>query len=278
MSNLTTRILVALVGIPLILLLTWAGGVYFFAFVALVSSLSLYEYYQLARAKGTQPQVTVGLLFGLCVMMAFMYNRLPFFPLMPHWLLITVLLFVPAIFFIELFRGKASAMANVAMTLAGVLYVSLGLGSLVGLRELPAVAGVDVGASVVITIFASVWICDSAAYFVGMRFGRHKLLERVSPNKTWEGAVGGFIGAVIVFLVARDIGLQHLSVSNVLVSGCIVGIFGQIGDLVESLLKRDAGVKDSSSLIPGHGGALDRFDSIIFISPLMFLYLHFLAS
>jgi phosphatidate cytidylyltransferase len=134
------------------------------------------------------------------------------------------------------------------------------------------------GAMTVIAVFASVWACDSAAFFVGRKFGKHKLFERVSPNKTWEGAVAGFVGAVATFLIARALALPYLSVSGALICGCMIGVLGQFGDMVESLLKRDAGVKDSSSIIPGHGGVLDRFDGLIFVSPMMYLYLDFVVS
>ncbi|MBK7257385.1 MAG: phosphatidate cytidylyltransferase [Ignavibacteriae bacterium] len=133
------------------------------------------------------------------------------------------------------------------------------------------------GAWTVLTIFAAIWVCDSAAYFAGRAFGKHKLFERVSPKKTWEGAIAGFLGAIAAFLIMQALVLPYLTVTQALVCGMIVGIFGQLGDLVESLLKRDAGVKDSSSLIPGHGGVLDRFDSILFVSPLLFLYLDFIV-
>jgi phosphatidate cytidylyltransferase len=106
-------------------------------------------------------------------------------------------------------------------------------------------------------------------------WGRHKFFERVSPNKTWEGAIAGFITAVATFVLARFIALPYLTLSEAITAGILIGVFGQAGDLVESLLKRDCGVKDSSSVIPGHGGMLDRFDSIILVSPLLFLYFDF---
>jgi len=188
---------------------------------------------------------------------------------------------------------------NVAVTLFGATYLGLFLGSLVGLRELyipedfpvyeyfpsqGTAVPTDIAATLdrwggytVIALFVAIWTCDSAAYFAGRAFGRHKLFERVSPNKTWEGAIAGFIFAIGTFLLAREVVLPYLSLSGAIVCGAIVGVFGQIGDLAESLLKRDAGVKDSSSLIPGHGGVLDRFDSLLFVSPLVFLYLDFIV-
>jgi len=310
-SNLTVRVLVAVVGIPLILLLTMSGGFSFFAFVAVVSSLALTEFYALARAKGAFPQAIPGILFGLFLSTVFIFARLrdavlgfllahglgvPA-PTMAQYFLILFLLFVPLMLLVELFRNKGSALLNVAVTVFGAAYVSLFFGSLIGLRELyipedfPVYlhfpvhgAPDDVRATIdrwggltVIAVFASIWMCDSAAYFAGRAFGKHKLFERVSPKKTWEGAVAGFAFAVIAFVAARQIALPYMTLTNAVVCGAIVGIFGQLGDLVESLLKRDAGVKDSSSLIPGHGGVLDRFDSLMFVSPLLFFYLDFIV-
>jgi phosphatidate cytidylyltransferase len=192
----------------------------------------------------------------------------------------------------ELFRNHGSAVLNAIATLAGVMYVSTFLGSLVGLRELftvphPAASArfLDVeslhvyalGGRTVVTVFVSLWVCDTFAYFAGRFFGRHKLFERVSPNKTWEGAIAGYVGGVAIFLISQNFLLPYMTVGSAFVCGSIIGIFGQVGDLVESLLKRDAGVKDSSALIPGHGGVLDRFDSLMFVAPLLFLYLRFVV-
>jgi phosphatidate cytidylyltransferase len=287
-----------------------AGGFYFFAFIALISGFALHEYYTLAHAKGMKPQVLPGLVFGFCVNVVFIFDKLRVgwlggngmnvpIPVMAQLFLIEFLLFVPIILLVELFRNKGPALSNIAATVTGVCYVSLSFGSLVGLRELfvpndfPfstyfSLVGTAIpeelvaqvyrwGAFTVIAVFASIWTCDSVAYFVGRKFGKHKLFERVSPNKTWEGAIGGFIGAVTAFLIAGAIALPYMSLGNALICGCIIGVFGQLGDLVESLLKRDANVKDSSSLVPGHGGVLDRFDSLLFVAPLIFFYLDFMV-
>lgn len=311
MSNLTTRVLVAAAGIPLILLVTTAGGFYFYGFVLAVALLGMREFYALARRKGFSPQTGTGMLLGALVVSVFLYFKLrqlivgslldrgiqvPF-PSMAQAFLILALLFVPAVLVIELFRNRPGALANIAVTLFGAGYVGLFLGSLVGLRELfipedfpvyayfggpGQVAAADAGATLhhwggmtVIALFAAIWICDSAAYFAGRAFGRHMMFERVSPKKTWEGASAGCVAAVAAFLLARILVLPYLPLAGAIVCGLVVGVFGQAGDLVESLLKRDAGVKDSSNLIPGHGGVLDRFDSLMFAAPLMFLYLDF---
>ncbi len=313
MSNLATRVLVALIGIPLILFLTLTGGFPFFLFIALISGLALHEFYRLSMKKGAEPHIALGILLGLCVNAVFLYSKLrdgilrtmlemgyqlPM-PSMAQAFLILFLVFVPMILVVELFRNRGSALLNVAATITGVVYVSCFLGTFIGIRELfvpedfpvylhfqvpgPSVPN-DVsqtiyrwGGLTVIAVFASIWVCDSAAYFAGRAFGRHKLFPRVSPNKTWEGAVAGFVFAVATFLLARQLVLPYLSLLSAVACGVIVGLFGQIGDLIESLLKRDAGVKDSSALIPGHGGVLDRFDSLMFVAPLLYFYLDFIV-
>jgi len=312
LSNLTIRIFVAVVAIPLILLLTLAGGFYFFGLIALISAVGVHEFYSLARAKGTFPQVGLGIVFSVALSAVFFHQRLQY--LIPEWLqsfgisvsfptqaqavLILLLLFVPSVMLSELYRHSGSAILNIASTVLGLCYVSFFLGTLVALREVfipgdfpvfrffdtgqlnsPEVRSTiyEWGGWTIVALFASIWLCDSAAYFAGRAFGKRKLFERISPKKTWEGAIAGFIAAIFAFWLARELVMPYLSFTNAIVCGFIVGVFGQMGDLVESMLKRDAGVKDSSSLIPGHGGVLDRFDSLLFAAPLLFCYLDFVV-
>lgn len=313
MSNLAIRVLVALVGIPAIVGLVYLGGYPFFLFIALVGTLALREFYDLAKAKGARPQEWMGLTLGVLVMAVFLHAKLSngiltFFstrgialpaPTMSQSFLILFLVFIPLMLIRELTRNAGSALLNISVSVTGVLYVSMFFGSLIGLRELFIPADFPVfqffggtgaetpasvvdqidrwGVATVLSLFASIWVCDSAAYFAGRAFGKHKLFPRVSPNKTWEGAIAGFVGAVATFLIARSTVIPYMTFTNAVVCGTIVGVFGQIGDLAESLLKRDAGVKDSSSLIPGHGGVLDRFDSVMFVAPLVFVYLDFVV-
>jgi phosphatidate cytidylyltransferase len=214
-----------------------------------------------------------------------------------HQLLTVVLLiFLLLTMLVELFRTKGSPIINIATTVSGVLIISLCFGTLIFLRELfpygfPVykffAAGypdefqtVQInhwGGYTVIAIFASIWICDTAAYFGGSAFGKHRLFERVSPKKTWEGAVFGFLFAVLTMIAAKILVLGYLALEHAIVIGILIGVFGQLGDLIESRLKRDAGVKDSSHLIPGHGGMYDRFDSLVYISPIVYLYIDFIV-
>lgn len=309
MSNLTQRVLTALVAIPLIVAICLAGGAYFALFVAAASAVALYEFYGLARAKGAQPQVALGLVSGLVVTLSFFHAELRAliagaflqggieipFPSESQLLFIVLLMSVALMSIVELFRNKGSAMMNLSTTFFGILYVSLLFGTFIGLREAfdaqdPVVMryfadrfGAVIpdqiyrfGGYTVITVFAVIWICDSAAFHIGVAMGKHKLFPRVSPNKSWEGAVAGFVFAIGSALAAKFLVLAYLPVGGALIIGGIVGTFGQLGDLAESLLKRDAGVKDSSNLIPGHGGAFDRFDSLLLVAPLVYVYIDFI--
>ncbi|MER3524534.1 MAG: hypothetical protein C4326_10840 [Ignavibacteria bacterium] len=310
MSNLVQRILVALVAIPLIVALSMLGGWYFFGFVLLIATLGLHEFYLLMRVKGLHPHSTLGIVFGTMILIVFFWEKYRLFAAMAfgelggrvheanmlHALVPLSLVFVFVVLCVELFRGHGSAVMNAAVTVFGAMYVSMFLGSFIGLRELFASQQIAHGAHLaateqyneadlyrwggltIVSVFVSLWMCDSLAYFAGRFFGKHKLFERVSPNKTWEGAIAGYVGGVATFLLAQNFLLPYMSVGSAFVCGSIVGVFGQIGDLVESLIKRDAAVKDSSSLIPGHGGVLDRFDSLMFVAPLMYLYIRWIVS
>ena len=309
-ENLMKRILVAAVAIPVIVLAALWGSYWFFAFVTLISSLSLYEFYGLMRRKGAYPLVSLGMLTGFLVNMTFIYERLQIevyhfflnygFSLRMfsqlQLLLVVEILFVLTVLLIELFRTKGSVSLNIAATLAGVMIISLSFGVLVRLRELfpfgfpvhqfmgstfangDQLRQIDLwGGFTVISLFVSIWICDTAAYFAGRTLGKHKLFLRVSPGKTWEGAAAGLFGSVATMLLAQHFFLGYLSMTHALVLGTFVGVFGQMGDLVESRFKRDAEVKDSSSLIPGHGGVYDRFDSLVFVAPIAYLYIDFVV-
>ncbi len=294
MSNLTQRILVAVIGIPIIVYIVLFKPFGLLALVAMLGAVTVHEYYGLARAKGLRPQVVIGCTAAALVVFSFAQLRInTLLRLAPGSatsiqpiVAIFILLFV-IVFFVELFRGLPNPFMQISVTLSGVIYVGLGLGAFYGIREFfyireaaARAAGsstppIDAGLFAV-AVLASIWICDSGAYFGGRAMGKHLLFERVSPKKTWEGAFWGAITAWGAWFAARAIfpGLSALRPIDCFVFGVIVGVFGQMGDLAESLLKRDAGVKDSSQLLPGHGGMLDRLDSLLFVAPLVYLYLN----
>jgi phosphatidate cytidylyltransferase len=301
MSNTAIRILVAIIGIPCIVAVCLLGGFWIWGMVAILATVGILELYHLLEKKGAKPLVAEGVVAGIVITLAFEYHRIlefaPFsyfahnaislFPSGFHLIVVILILFILWAFIHELFRNDGSAVLNLTATVFGVLYVPLFLGTFIGINELfskenPMMrfTGYDAnvieryGGTTLLTIFAVIWICDSAAYFGGHATGRHKLFERVSPKKTWEGAIWGLAGAVVASIGARYLMLHFLTLGESIVIGVIVGVIGQVGDLAESLLKRDAGEKDSSTIIPGHGGILDRFDSLLFVSPVLFLYLN----
>jgi len=277
LSSTATRVLISVIAIPVILGLTLLGGYYFFALVELLVVLGIWEYYGFIKTKGAFFTLSLGWLFGGTLCALFFFDR-------EEWLVPLLILFLMAELLTEIYKNKKEANFNVSATTFGTLYVALFFGCLIELRELPGLHGFDYldGGKIIVAIYASVWVCDSAAYFGGRALGRHKLFERVSPKKTVEGFLFGVLGAVGGVFLAQF--LPYLGISegilgwvDLVVIGLITGTIGQWGDLAESLLKRDAGVKDSSNLIPGHGGVLDRFDSLLFVAPAVYLYLHFYA-
>jgi phosphatidate cytidylyltransferase len=268
--------------------------------VMVLATVALLEVYRLFEKKGAKPFTVDGVIAGILITLAFEMSRvLTFVPntdtmraiqsstlYQTHLIVIILILFLLWIFIRELFRNNGSAIANLTATIFGVLYVPLFFGTFIGIYALfrpdssaLRFVGCDSvmverwGHMTLLSIFAVIWVCDSAAFFGGRVMGRHKLSERISPKKTWEGAVWGLIGAVGAAVATKYLLIQYLTFDESIIVGIIVGIVGQVGDLAESLLKRDAGVKDSSTIIPGHGGVLDRFDSLLFASPVLYLYL-----
>jgi phosphatidate cytidylyltransferase len=260
--------LVNVLGIPGILALIWLGKIYFALFVTIVMLIALYEFYALQQTKELSPIIWIGLLTTLFI--GFFYYFRPGLTA-PQLVLITIGLILLTLV-IELFRNRPHPTWNVAVTLMGVLYIPILLGALIGVRTWDSAHQGHVTFSVIIAI----WICDTAAYFVGRKWGRKKIFVRVSPKKTVIGSVAGVMGAFLTYVVMKEIHFLGAAFSwtDVLVFTIITGIFGQIGDFVESLIKRDVGVKDSGKLLMGHGGVLDRFDSLIFASPLAMIYLN----
>jgi len=172
---------------------------------------------------------------------------------------------------------QAPEFMNVAYTFTGTLFISLFLGCLILLREMPHQLGINYLScgKLVSLIFLLVWILDTSAYFIGKKFGRKQLYPRISPKKTWAGTVWGLFFTIIGAFLAKIIYIDFLTFFHAAALGIIVGITGQVGDLVESALKRTAEIKDSSTIIPGHGGVLDRFDSLIFTAPFAYLYVNY---
>lgn len=267
LSNLWKRVLVGVVAIPLILFVAAKGGMLFLLFMDAVIAIGALELFGLERAKGIQPHRVLGVLGALGLSWVFFFGK-------GDEVVLVLIGMVLVLLTVELGRKEAgSALMNVGGTLLGVLYLGLAGGVLLLIREGEGRLSYNESGRVVMLLLIVLWTMDTAAYFVGRRFGRHRLFPRVSPKKSVEGAIGGLVGALLVAVIGAHTFTAFLPVGHNIALGGIVGIGGQVGDLAESLLKRDAGAKDSSTLLPGHGGVLDRFDSLFFAGPLAYGYL-----
>jgi phosphatidate cytidylyltransferase len=263
------RVASGMLFVPLLVLLAWAGGFAFLSFVALEVSLGIIEFCRMMRAKGYRPYTRLGVVAGLGLLWVVFRPYTAHVDLMVTGVLVLTLA-------LELRRPEArQRVEDIAVTLFGVLYVGWLSAHFVMLRELPWTSGTAYGegASYVLLAFMITWGCDTGAYAFGRLFGRNRPWAQISPRKSVEGAAGGLITALVAAQVARIWFAPFLTVSDAVVLGVLVGVFAQVGDLVESLLKRDAAHGDSSDMIPGHGGILDRFDSLFFGAPVVFYYL-----
>lgn len=172
---------------------------------------------------------------------------------------------------IELFRKDNPQWSNIAISLTGYIYVSIPFGLMNSFFYTGAIDTPRIG--ILIGVFVLIWTSDIFAYLTGSMFGKHKLFERISPKKTWEGTFGGLVFALVAAYII-SLFVNQLSMIEWMILAVILVISGTIGDLAESLLKRNAGIKDSGTLFPGHGGVLDRFDAILFASPVVFVYIN----
>ena len=271
------RVIVGVVFVPCIVFLCWISGTSLFVFVTLVVLFGLREYHWISAAKNVEPNWYIGIPAAFLLCLDAWLEAGSHAPL-----ILTALVLLTAA--AEVFRNSPrSPWHNVAATAFGVLYIGL-LGShliLLGTWPIDDPAVVKWGDRImapVLLAFAIPWSYDAFAYFTGRLVGRRKLLSRVSAGKTIEGTVGGLIGAVIFMFALRFTLFPFLTPMHCVILGGVGGIVAQVGDLAESLVKRDAGLKDSSSLIPGHGGVLDRFDSVFFAAPFVYYYLTYVVG
>jgi phosphatidate cytidylyltransferase len=274
LGELTKRILVAIFGIPLVLALTYLGNWYFFSLILVIAVVAQFEFYQIQKNKDIYPQDITGITVGVIILLGIQTDQLFYAGLI---MIIAAMMMMVN----EMFRKQKNASVNIGVTLLGIIYIPLFLGTLLYMRHyidliLPIIA--HAGFRFITVMLATIWICDTFAYSFGSKFGKHKLYKKVSPNKSMEGAIAGLIGGILSYSVAKYTGILPIAWKVSIAFGLAVGIIGQTGDLVESWFKRDTGVKDSSSLLPGHGGMLDRFDSLIFLSPAMLILVYFLLG
>jgi phosphatidate cytidylyltransferase len=276
LSNFFRRTLTAIWIVIFVLGGFWLHPVSFFLTGLIIVACTQYEYYSMIKYTGIRPQVAGGITAGLS---AFTVSTMVAAGLLQsRWYLLLIPLIL-ILMIAELFRKTEKPFDSLAHTVFGIIYVALpfslfpsaafartGLGSLIPHQGIIFSPGFIVG------FFLVLWANDTGAYITGVSFGRHRLLERISPKKTWEGYLGGLALAIFAAWLLGD-WFGVMKKSHWMGIAVIVSVAGTLGDLFESLLKRSVGVKDSGSVMPGHGGFLDRFDSALFAFPLGYLFL-----
>jgi phosphatidate cytidylyltransferase len=242
----------------------YLGGVPWFLVVGLAAAIVCLEFYSLARHAGYRPVMAVGVAMVLALVAQ------TFFDLDLSWAILSLGLVTTVVWAYALQASSETFIADWACTFVGVLYSGGLMLHGILLRELSD--WLAWGA----LVFLGTWSCDTFAYLIGRMWGRHKFAPRISPKKTWEGAVGGFVCSFgVVMLAAWALGLPLLPVLGL---GLLIPLATIAGDLVESMLKRSAGVKDSGTWVPGHGGLLDRVDSLIFVIPTVYYYVVYVVG
>ncbi|MCJ7680776.1 MAG: phosphatidate cytidylyltransferase [Candidatus Aminicenantes bacterium] len=258
------RVFTAFLLLPLLFcLLQFSTGPVFFVVLQIIILVALTEFYNLARRREHRPQRVLGMIFSLILATSFFWK-----PIEPVMALFACLLIaaVYGIFYVNSLDRLNPFPPGIALTFFGLLMISLPLQFLHLIREERGPAGLYF-------LFWVVFSGDTGAFLVGKFFGRHKMLPVASPKKTWEGAVGGLLSACLMSLAARILFFPAMTVVAAILFAFVIHSSAQVGDALESLFKRGAGVKDSSNLLPGHGGFMDRIDSLILSIPLFYYLL-----
>lgn len=283
LKNFIVRTLSGAVMLAVVLGAILASEWSFIALMAVITLGGIWEFYNFAQKAGYQPMKLLGLFGGMMIFAITISLFVLFatkdstndslFAIIFGMAIITLLLLVPLMFICELYRKSPTPIANIGSTLMGMLYVAFPLSLLI---LIPALLGNGVwNPWIVIFYIFIIWANDVFAYLFGITLGRHRLFERISPKKSWEGFFGGLLGAMAMGYVASLV--LEADAMTWIGLALVAAIAGVFGDLVESLFKRSVNLKDSGNFIPGHGGWLDRFDALIFSAPFAFVYVIFIT-
>ena len=281
-GSLAQRLLSAAVLLPLVVALAWWSPWSVAAAAIVATVIGLIELYSAFRQGGYQPRLALGIGIGLTMILALSFQAILAIDLiLPA---ITLAIVVSLIVEVLDYRERG-ALTSWSLTLAGAVYLGWLFGHFVLLRSLhtPLRAsiftslGIAPGTAWIFLIMAITWIQDTAAYFVGRNMGRHKMAPTLSPKKTWEGAAGGLIGSIVAGAICVPLLGLPISLLQGVLLGLVGAVVGPLGDLAESLIKRQVGLKDAGNLIPGHGGILDRADSLLFTGSVLYYLILLLA-
>lgn len=248
------------------------GGWYMHSLFGLIAILGLNEFYNLFQKTEVKPNKFIGLILATSIyalIISANYVASDNFRFLSGVIIALVFSSLILAGILELFRNNSSPFQNISVTLVGIFYVVFPFTLINFLPEFAQIKTIDDKYWSILSIFILIWSNDTFAYLTGRLIGKHKLFERISPKKTWEGFTGGILFSVIAGLVLAY--FLDWSYPKMIAYGLIVGIFGTAGDLVESMLKRSVDIKDSGNILPGHGGILDRFDAVLFVVPIIFV-------
>ena len=261
----------SLTGIVFVLVLGGAiliNAFTFFALLAVIVTLGIAEFYRLIGTAQMKPNKALGIALGLLLLGITSLYALGYATIGWFWLTVPLM---SAIFVAELYRRHSTPFQNIAITLFAVAYIAVPF-SLLILFGFPERTLSGYQSTLVMGFFFLLWANDTGAYLTGISIGKHPMFPRISPKKSWEGFAGGLVFTQLVALVISRY-FTALKTLDWLVIAGIICIFGVWGDLIESMLKRSLDIKDSGNILPGHGGILDRFDSVLFSAPIVFVYL-----
>lgn len=270
MNNFATRAITGTLFVLIVVAAVVVNAITLGTFFALVVALSSYEFtHLLSQRYKNIPVIFSTVISTLSFIIIALFVTKPFF----HYSLwLFIILLIVLIFIIELYRKKENPIENIMVGLFPLFYIVLPF----SLLYISAFFGTsDYHYEIILGFFLMLWASDTGAYLVGSKIGKHKLFERISPKKTWEGSIGG---AVLAIIVAALLNMYYpiLSLPEWIIAALIIVIFGNLGDLTESLFKRSLSVKDSGNILPGHGGLLDRFDGLLIAAPVYFIYLMYI--
>lgn len=258
-----TGVLFVVVLVVAVLVSAWTFALLFL----IISLLSLQEFYRIVRTEEVKPNLFGGMALGAGLLLTFMLPRLMEADF--NFFYIFCVPLMTLIFWLELFRKEEKPFSNIAFTFLGVLFAVV---PFIFFHELAYLSGSGYQYHYPLGFLIMLWASDTGAYLAGRSFGKTKLFERHSPKKTWEGTIGGLvISGIAAFILSGS--FPEVETWRWLISSLIVVAFGTYGDLTESMLKRSYNIKDSGTILPGHGGFLDRFDGLLIAAPLVYLFL-----
>ena len=269
MKPIIIRTITGSIFVALVIFSILAGHFFFAGLFILIGLLGIFEFYRIISNESSSPQKLNGVITAaIFYITVILYH----YGLITKSFLLFNIITSAAMFIYELYRKKAQPFTNLACTYLGIIYIITPL-LLLNMMFQTGNTSNSFNPHILLGFFIIIWTSDTFAYLAGMAFGKHKLFERISPKKTWEGSIGGAIAGIIAALVLSFFFNEYKLLTWVAIAIIII-VFGTLGDLAESLLKRTYNIKDSGSILPGHGGILDRIDGVLIAAPILYIFIN----